>query len=126
MSTSTQFHLNIKHFSGSLSRLAFRPTMKFILATLAFLSTTAPVLAAVGGRCSNNWGDDCICLDLNVCRDRWGGIAYSGSAGNWPCPNDPDNVMACVVKDCPGKGSGTQCLWREGCRSANGGELYLG
>ncbi|KAF2183510.1 hypothetical protein K469DRAFT_751520 [Zopfia rhizophila CBS 207.26] len=93
--------------------------MKFIIATLAFLSSTAPALAAVGGRCSNNWGDDCICLDRNVCRNNWGGTPYTGSAGNWPCPSDPDNIMACIVSDCPGHGSNTQCLWREGCRSVN-------
>ncbi|EUC32220.1 hypothetical protein COCVIDRAFT_33875 [Bipolaris victoriae FI3] len=100
--------------------------MKLISATLAFLFGAAPTLAAVGGRCSNNWGDDCICLDHNVCRTRWGGIAYTGYPGNWPCPNDPDNIMACVIPDCPGHGSGTQCLWREGCRSLNGDRVCPG
>ncbi|OCK91565.1 uncharacterized protein K441DRAFT_707143 [Cenococcum geophilum 1.58] len=93
--------------------------MKLISATLAFLSIAAPALAAVGGRCSNNWGDDCICLDDNVCRNRWGGDPYTGTPSNWPCPSDPDNIMACVVRDCPGHGSSTQCLWREGCQSVN-------
>src|SRR4051812_22188279 len=99
--------------------------MKFVTTALAFLSGAAPALAAPGGRCSNNWGDDCICLDLNVCRSRWGGTPYTGSPGNWPCPSDPDNIMACIVYDCPGHGSDTQCLWREGCRSVNPGEFEL-
>jgi hypothetical protein len=98
--------------------------MKLISATLAFLFGAAPTLAVVGGRCSNNWGDDCICLDYNVCRNRWGGKPYPGTPGNWPCPSDPTNIMACVVRDCPGHGSGTQCLWREGCRSVNSGKSF--
>ncbi|KAK4672066.1 hypothetical protein QC763_100970 [Podospora pseudopauciseta] len=98
--------------------------MKLTLALIAAIA--APALAAVGGRCSNNWGGDCICLDSSVCRNRWGGTPYTGSPGNWPCPNDPDNIMACVVKPCPGQGSGTQCLWRNACRSPNGNPVCPG
>lgn len=100
-------------------------TMKIVSASLALLFLPDSVLAAVGGRCSNNWGGDCICLDQNVCRDRWGGQPYTGSPGNWPCPWDPDNVMACVIRPCPGKGGNTQCLWSDACRSTSCGKcLY--
>jgi hypothetical protein len=103
--------------------------MKAIItqASLALLVLFLPsqTLAAVGGRCSNNWGDDCICLDINTCRNRWNGVAYSGSPGNWPCPYDPDNVMACIIRPCPGRGGNTQCLWTGGCRSISPGELNV-
>ncbi|EMD65417.1 hypothetical protein COCSADRAFT_305292 [Bipolaris sorokiniana ND90Pr] len=51
--------------------------MKFISATLVFLFDTAPTLVAVGGRYSNNWGRDCICLDSKVCRNKWHGNSYT-------------------------------------------------
>ncbi|KAK0750030.1 hypothetical protein B0T18DRAFT_487786 [Schizothecium vesticola] len=85
-------------------------------------STTAPPplkTGGVGGRCSNQWGADCVCLDSGICRDVWRGTPYTGYEGNWPCPADPNNVMACVVKPCLGKAKGSQCLWREACRELN-------
>jgi hypothetical protein len=80
-----------------------------------------PILAKVGDRCSNAWGADCICLDANECERKWGGYASGGFTGNWPCPHDPDNVMACIVKPCPGFGGRTQCMWTSGCRSKRTG-----
>jgi hypothetical protein len=97
--------------------------MKFILTSIVLPLLPAPILAAVGGRCSNNWGGDCICLDSTECRDKWGGKAYTGSPGNWPCPNDADNIMACVVKPCPGVGGSSQCLWSNVCGSQNVGKI---
>ncbi len=93
--------------------------MKIIPATVALLFLPAPILAAVGGRCveANGWGGDCICLDYKICREKWNGTPYTGHPGLWPCPFDPDNVMACVVKPCPGMSSSTQCLWRDACSS---------
>lgn len=79
----------------------------------------------VGGRCSNQWGADCVCLDSGICRDVWRGTPYIGYEGNWPCPGDPANVMACVVKPCLGKQKGAQCLWREACREVETGEFLM-
>ncbi|EUC47847.1 hypothetical protein COCMIDRAFT_24245 [Bipolaris oryzae ATCC 44560] len=93
--------------------------MKLISATLTLLLSAAPTLAAVGGRCSNNWGAECICLDSDECSYTWGGTPYTGTSGNWPCPSDPENIVGCVIPDCPGHGSDTQCLWRDGCQSVN-------
>lgn len=82
--------------------------------SISFLATITPsVLAAVGGRCSNNWGADCICLDSNVCTNQYGGQPYSGSAGNYPCPDDSGNVMACVINPCPQVGGSTGCRWND-------------
>ncbi|KAK0712049.1 hypothetical protein B0H67DRAFT_493063, partial [Lasiosphaeris hirsuta] len=75
----------------------------------------------VGGRCSNQWGGDCICLDEGICRNKWKGTPYTGTPDNWPCPNDPDNIMACVVKPCLGKVEPAQCLWKEACRQLDPG-----
>lgn len=49
--------------------------------------------------------------------NKWKGTPYTGFEGNWPCPDDPENIMACIVKPCLGQvvGGQTQCLWREGC-----------
>lgn len=97
--------------------------MKIIPASFALLFLPTSILAAVGGRCVNNWGGDCICLDSNICRDKWGGTPYTGFPGNYPCPNDPHNIMACVIKPCPGQGASTQCLWKDTCSSPSGGKL---
>ncbi|KAJ5378132.1 uncharacterized protein N7496_005541 [Penicillium cataractarum] len=82
-----------------------------VFSLLVALAPTA--LAAVGGRCSNNWGADCICLDQNVCSSQYGGQPYTGSPGNYPCPNDPGNVMACVINPCPNEGGNTGCRWND-------------
>jgi hypothetical protein len=83
---------------------------------LALLALPAPILAA-GGRCSGSWNTkDCICIDHNACVNTYGGRAIQGSPGNWPCPNDPDNVWGCsIIDNCPGFGPSTGCVWREGC-----------
>ncbi|KAK4210699.1 hypothetical protein QBC37DRAFT_390293 [Rhypophila decipiens] len=80
-------------------------------------STKPPKVGGAGGRCQNEWGSDCICLDDGICVNKWKGTPYTGYEGNWPCPDDPDNVMACVVKPCLGQEvtGQTQCLWREAC-----------
>ncbi|KAK4185317.1 hypothetical protein QBC35DRAFT_503957 [Podospora australis] len=80
------------------------------------LSTATFKYGGVGGRCTNRWGSDCICLEEGICRDRWKGQPYTGYEGNWPCPDDADNVMACVVKPCLGQVDPAQCLWKEACR----------
>ncbi|KAH6673412.1 hypothetical protein B0J14DRAFT_666762 [Halenospora varia] len=99
----------------------------FTLTTLLLLPTT--ILATPGGPCSaaNGWGKDCICLDKSVCTSsRYNGIAYTGTGpSNWPCPSDADNILGCVVKDCPGQAASTQCLWRDGCSSINGVVVIL-
>ncbi|KAK3311783.1 hypothetical protein B0H66DRAFT_602509 [Apodospora peruviana] len=76
-----------------------------------------------GGRCSNQWGGDCICLEEGVCRNKWKGTPYTGTPDNLPCPNDPDDssIMACVVSPCLGKVAPAQCLWKEACRQLEPG-----
>jgi hypothetical protein len=81
-------------------------------------------IGGIGGRCSNNWGGDCICLDKDVCRTKWKGTPYTGTPDNWPCPKDPDNIMACVVKPCLGKVEPSQCLWKEACSQPNPGRVH--
>lgn len=89
-------------------------SIKIKVLSISFLAALAPsVLAAVGGRCSNNWGADCICLYSNVCSIQYGGQPYSGSAGNYPYPDDPGNVMACVINPCPQAGGSTGCRWND-------------
>ena len=102
--------------------------MKIISASLlALLVFPTSILASVGGRCSNNWGDDCICLDQNVCRNTWKGVAYAGSQGNYPCPNDSNNIWACIIQPCPTKPKSgtTQCLWKDGCNSISSSKCFL-
>lgn len=84
---------------------------------LALLALPAPILAAVSGRCSGSYNDNrCICLDKDVCRNRWGGTPVEGVRGDFPCPNDPSNVWGCyIMANCPTKGSDTGCTWRNGC-----------
>jgi len=88
-------------------------------------NTASVQIGGVGGRCSNKWGSDCICLDEGICRNKWKGTPYTGTPDNWPCPNDPDNIMACVVKPCLGKTEPAQCLWREACNQTSPGEQSL-
>ncbi|KAK3387366.1 hypothetical protein B0H63DRAFT_392855 [Podospora didyma] len=80
-------------------------------------STSDPSI--LGGRCANGWGSDCICLDESTCRNKWKGTPYTGYSPNWPCPNEPDNVMACVVKPCLGQVAPAQCLWKEACSTTD-------
>ncbi|AEO58762.1 hypothetical protein MYCTH_2306305 [Thermothelomyces thermophilus ATCC 42464] len=83
-------------------------------------STAAVQIGGVGGRCSNNWGADCICLDRDVCVNRWQGEPMTGTGpGDWPCPDDPNNIVACIVKPCLGKPEGSQCMWSEACRQVD-------
>lgn len=74
--------------------------MKFIFVLIVVIVVL--VFVVVGGCCFNNWGGDCICFDLSVCWNCWGGILYIGFLGNWFCFNDFDNIMVCVVKFCFG------------------------
>lgn len=120
-------------FSANHKKCAFyiasskQSTMKSILASfLALLALPNSTLATVGGRCSNNWGADCICLDKTVCQNTWKGVAYTGTPGNYPCPADPNNVMACIIRPCPGKPKSgtTQCLWTEACGQLTGSKCF--
>ncbi|KAK4147423.1 uncharacterized protein C8A04DRAFT_24673 [Dichotomopilus funicola] len=77
------------------------------------------------GRCVNNWGGDCICLDADECATQWQGQPYRGTVDNRPCPGSSTNpdqttgdttgVMACVVQPCGGRGRPAQCLWADAC-----------
>ncbi|KAK0714473.1 hypothetical protein B0T21DRAFT_387151 [Apiosordaria backusii] len=78
-------------------------------------STNTPQIGGIGGRCQNQWGADCICLDSGICVNKWNGTPYTGYEGNYPCPDDADNIMACVVKPCLGQTDPAECLWRERC-----------
>lgn len=95
--------------------------------TSASSTTTSSVvkIGGIGGRCSNQWGGDCICLEEGVCRNKWKGTPYTGTDGNRPCPNDPSTIMACVVKPCLGKVAPSQCLWKETCRQLNPGMIAV-
>jgi hypothetical protein len=84
-------------------------------------STASLQIGGPGGRCSNNWGGDCICLDEGICRSVWQGTPQAGTPDNWPCPNDLDNIMACIVRPCLGQVAPAQCLWSEACRELNPG-----
>ncbi|KAK8920745.1 hypothetical protein VCV18_008048 [Metarhizium anisopliae] len=86
-------------------------------ALLAVLYPVA-ILAVPGDPCSaaNGYGDDCICVTTEICL-QYEGNAMTGSRGKYPCPNDPANVIGCVVKPCHNRSSNTQCLWRDACDS---------
>ena len=90
--------------------------MKPIAITFVLLFPSS-IFAAINGRCSGSYDNGlCICLDKDVCRNRWGGEPYQGRPGDWPCPNDPANVWGCTIMTrCPGKGLDTGCAWRNGC-----------
>lgn len=78
-------------------------------------SSKPSYIGGVGGRCSNKWGGDCICVDQGICVNKWKGTPYTGFEGNWPCANDPEGIMTCIVKPYLGKTQPAQCLWREAC-----------
>ena len=79
--------------------------------------------ARIGGRCSSFWSQtSCICLDKNVCTGQYGGVTIEGVAPDWPCPNDPANVLGCQISPCPGVGGGTKCTWSDLCGIPSGGE----
>ncbi|EEH35066.2 hypothetical protein PAAG_06113 [Paracoccidioides lutzii Pb01] len=76
-----------------------------------------PILA-INGRCDarSQWGSrpDCICIDHNVCTNKYRGYAVQGSPGNWPCPRDGANVWGCMVgRPCVTRDS--YCGWRSVC-----------
>ena len=85
-----------------------------LLSISVLLALPPFILASVGGHCAPDWFLNCICLDEGVCRS-YGGTPNPGSPGNWPCPDDPNNVMACYVAPCPEIGGGTGCGWRDLC-----------
>lgn len=87
------------------------------LVTLVFAAVPS-AFAAIGGKCSGDWGANCICLDKGVCANTWNGRPQQGSAGNWPCPYDADNVWGCYVAPCKGKGVNTVCQWRDWCENS--------
>jgi hypothetical protein len=81
------------------------------------------VVGGFNGRCTDNWGNDCICLDEKVCVDKWNGTAQTGNRPDWPCPNDPIYVKACYVQPCMNASQPTsQCLWREACAELDPGK----
>ncbi|KAK3994409.1 hypothetical protein QBC44DRAFT_379452 [Cladorrhinum sp. PSN332] len=95
-------------------------------ATSSFTSTTSEslpipptdiIIGGPGGRCSNEWGRDCICLDSGVCKYQWQGEPKEGPPENRPCPGDSgSSIMGCIVRPCLGKSTPAQCLWKEACR----------
>ncbi|ELQ40338.1 hypothetical protein OOU_Y34scaffold00448g38 [Pyricularia oryzae Y34] len=95
--------------------------MKPAALTTTLACAVAPVLAAVGGRCASNYGANCICLNKNTCRNTYGGRAEEGSAGNWPCPSDGNDIWGCFVNNC--KGSSTVCQWKDFCASSSFGTV---
>lgn len=81
------------------------------------------VIGGVNGRCTENWGSDCICLDENVCVDKWNGTSQTGNRPDWPCPNDPIYVKACYVQPCmDALQPSSRCLWREECAELDPGK----
>lgn len=88
-------------------------TMKLLI-----LLSIPSVLGAINGRCSGNWDTfDCICLDRDKCHS-YGGQAWAGGPGTYPCPHDPPNVWACkFARNCPHYGNNTACSWRENCHA---------
>ncbi|KAK4119765.1 hypothetical protein N657DRAFT_604086 [Parathielavia appendiculata] len=91
------------------------------IALLSALFLPTEVLAAIGGQCSGVWGNAyCICLDRTECVNRYGGWAFEGRPGSYPCPHDPDNVWGCeIVNGCPEYDISTSCVWTTiapGCR----------
>lgn len=86
-------------------------------------STASRQVGGIGGRCSENWGSDCICLDEEICAGKWSGTAQTGRRPNWPCPNDPDNVKGCYVQPCKDASQpSSRCMWTEGCAELDPGK----
>ncbi|KAH6857050.1 hypothetical protein B0I37DRAFT_89272 [Chaetomium sp. MPI-CAGE-AT-0009] len=80
------------------------------------------LVGGFNGRCTENWGSDCICLDENVCASTWNGTAQTGRKPDWPCPNDPVYVKACYVQPCKDASQpSSRCLWREDCAELDPG-----
>ncbi|EAQ93796.1 predicted protein [Chaetomium globosum CBS 148.51] len=89
-------------------------------------STPSRQVGGVGGRCSENWGSDCICLDETVCSTAWNGTAQTGRKPDWPCPNDPASIKACYVQPCKNAAQlSSRCLWREDCAELDPGKRCL-
>ena len=115
-----------KTSSGAATTLTTKlTTTSSPLASSAPTTTSSVKVGGVGGRCSNEWGGDCICLDRGICENKWKGTPYTGYEGNWPCPYDLSNIMACVIKPCLGKLEPAQCLWKEACRELNPGTFLF-
>ncbi|KAH6651311.1 hypothetical protein F5144DRAFT_559088 [Chaetomium tenue] len=86
-------------------------------------STPSRQVGGIGGRCSENWGSDCICLDQTVCANTWNGTVQTGRKPDWPCPNDPVAVKACYVQPCKNAAQlSSRCLWREDCAELDPGD----
>ena len=73
-------------------------------------------LGYVGGPCSGSFNKDgdCICLDKGVCTGKWKGTLVTGKTDHWPCPNDPNNVVGCIINHCDG--FFTECKWTSKCQ----------
>lgn len=88
------------------------------------LSLPASISAYINGRCSGRYNDGaCICIDHDLCVNTYGGRAYAGSPGDYPCPYDPNNIIGCEIYPCPGYYRYTECLFKEGCDSVGGTPL---
>ena len=88
------------------------------------LSLSTSIMAYINGRCSGNWNHGvCICIDHDECLNTYGGVAFSGSPGDYPCPYDPNNIIGCYITPCPGQGYYTKCTWSDGCSIINGRRL---
>jgi len=91
--------------------------MQFLsVQTITFLFLALPsALAKVGGPCAPpyNSENDCICYDKARCESMLG-YTIVGSPGNWPCPDDPSNVVGCKKVGCDPNGRGSYCAF--GCK----------
>jgi len=66
----------------------------------ALLALSPAAFAYIDQPCSAGSNGRGVCIKSNKCVMYSGQqgkiIRYSGSAPNWPCPNDPDDVICCV------------------------------
>ena len=63
-----------------------------LVAYLSFSYIDQPCDGGSNGRGVCVLEDDCIMYS----GQKGSAIPYAGSAPNWPCPNDPDNVICCI------------------------------
>jgi len=74
--------------------------MHFNSKIITALLVASPVFAYIDQPCdAGEWGrgvcvkaSDCVVYDGQIGESH----SYEGSAPNWPCPNDPDDVMCCA------------------------------
>jgi len=89
--------------------------MKLSIILPSILSTASLAAAYVGGPCAKNFNKDgdCICLHQKTCTSKWNGQVVTGKKGNWPCPDDENDVKGCVISDCDSFFS--LCKWTSDC-----------